>query len=62
MKTEKDKYVISLTVESKEKWYTSTYLQNRNRVTDVDNKFTVPGGKGRGVNGKLGSTGTHHYV
>ena len=28
-----------LHVESKGKWYISTYLQNRNRVTD--NKFTV---------------------
>ena len=29
------------------KWYKWTYLQNRNRVTDVEDKLTVTkGGKG----------------
>ena len=32
-----------LYVESK-KWYIWTYLQNRNRVTDVKNKLMVTGG------------------
>ena len=28
------------------KGYKWTYLQNRNRVTDVENKLWLPGGKG----------------
>ena len=31
------------------KWYKKTYLQNRNRVTDVKNKLMVTRGKGGGV-------------
>ena len=27
-------------------WYKWTYLQNRNRVTDVENNLMVTGGKG----------------
>ena len=34
------------------KWYKWTYLQNRNRVTDVENKLTVT--KGEGGMDKLG--------
>ena len=30
----------------KKKWYQRTYLQNRNRVTDVDNKLMVTRGEG----------------
>ena len=45
--TEKDKYhMISLICGIFKKWYKWTYLQNRNRVTDVENKFTVTEGKG----------------
>ena len=44
--TEKDKSMISLTCGIfKKKWYKLTYLQNRNRVTDVENKFIVTKGK-----------------
>ena len=35
------------------KWYKGTYLQNRNRVTDVENKLTVTRGIGWGRD-KLG--------
>ena len=33
------------------KWYKWTYLQNRNRVTDVENKLMVRGG---GINWEIG--------
>ena len=29
------------------KWYKLTYLQNGNRVTDVENNLMFTGGKGR---------------
>ena len=36
------------------RWYTWTYLQNRNRVTDVENKLMVTKGeKGVGINWKV---------
>ena len=28
------------------KWYNWTYLQNRNRIIDVENKHAYPGGGG----------------
>ena len=31
-------------VESKKKWYKWTYLQNRDRLTDLENELTVAGG------------------
>ena len=37
------------------KWYKWTYLQNRNRVTDVGNKLMVTQGeRGRGINWEIG--------
>ena len=45
------------------KWYKGTYLQNRSRVTDVENKLMVTGGKrGKGQIGRLGLTYTHYYI
>ena len=45
--TKKDKYhMISLIFGILKKWYKCTYLQNRNRVTDVENKLKVTTGKG----------------
>ena len=36
------------------RWYTWTYLQNRNRVTDVENKLMVTKGEKRvGINWKV---------
>ena len=36
------------------RWYTWTYLQNRNRVTNVENKLMVTKGeKGVGINWKV---------
>ena len=35
---EKDKYDIAYRWNLK-KWYKWTYLQNRNRLTDIENKF-----------------------
>ena len=43
----KDKYsMISLIFGILKKWYKCSYLQNRNRVTDVENKLKVTTGKG----------------
>ena len=36
-------------VESK-KWYKWTCLQNRSRLTDIENKLWLPKGKGEGLN------------
>ena len=45
--TEKDKYHNNITyMWNLKKWYKWTYLQNRNRVTDVENKLMVTGGEG----------------
>ena len=36
-------------------WYKLTYLQNRNRVTDVENKLMVTKGEsGGGINWEIG--------
>ena len=44
--TEKDKYhMISLICGILKKWYKWTYLQNRSRVTDVEDKLTVTKGE-----------------
>ena len=37
----------------KRKWYKQTYLQNRKRLTDIENKLTVTKGE-RGGRDKLG--------
>ena len=51
--TKKDKYhMISLIFGILKKWYKCTYLQNRNRVTDVETKRVVTKGK-RGRREKL---------
>ena len=54
-KSDKDKYhMILLFVESK-KWYKWPYLQKRNRVTDVENKFMVTKGeRWGGINWEIG--------
>ena len=46
--TEKEENIIlyPLYVESKKKWYKWTYLQNRNKLTDLENKLMVARGKG----------------
>ena len=41
------------------KGYKWTYSQNRNRVTDGENKFMVPGGQGGGE-GQIGRLGSPH--
>ena len=52
--TEKDKYHDNhFYVESK-KWYKWTYLQNRNRLTDLENKLMVTKGEKVGGRDKLG--------
>ena len=50
--TEKDKYhMISLILESKKKWYKLADIQNRNRLTDIENKLMVTKGeRGGGIN------------
>ena len=47
---QKDKYHISLTCEIHNKmWHKWTYLQNRNRLTDTENREVVAKGEGLGV-------------
>ena len=63
--TEKDKcHMISLIVELKQKWSKRTYLQNRNRLIDLENKLKATGGKGgrKGQIADLGLTCTHCYI
>ena len=43
-KSEKDKYMMSHMWESKKKWYKWNYFHNRNTLTDIENKLTVPKG------------------
>ena len=47
-----------------EKWYRWTYLQSRNRDTDVENKPMHTKGEGSGVGWteRLGLTNIHYYV
>ena len=53
--TEKDKYIWHhLYVESKKNWYKWTYLQNRNRFTDIENKLMVTKGERGWRRDKLG--------
>ena len=44
----------------KKKWYKQTYLQNRNRVKDVNTNLRVPGGTR--VRGKLGDWDWHKHA
>ena len=42
-------------MESKKKWYKRTYLQNRNKVTDIENKLMVTRGEKEGrINWEIG--------
>ena len=63
--SEKDKYhTISLYVESKI-WYKWTYLQNRNRLTDIENRPVVTKegvGKGEEYPGSLKLVDANYYI
>lgn len=56
-KTEKDNYDDITYMWNLKKWYKCIYLQNRNRVTDVENKFMVTKGERvrGGINWKIGT-------
>ena len=57
-----DKYcVISLICGIEKKWYKWPYLQNRNRLTDVENELMVTGGKGGGGRDRLGVWDWHAH-
>ena len=57
--TEQQQHVASFS----KKWFKWIYLQNRNRVTDVENKHRYEGGMGgEGKTGRLGLTYTHYYI
>ena len=45
---------------SLKKWYKLTYVENRNRVTDVENKFMVT--RGKGGRDKLGDWDGHIHT
>ena len=46
---EKISYDITHMSNLSKKWYTWTYLQNRNRLTDFENKFMVAKGETSGA-------------
>ena len=46
--------MMSLTCGILKKWYKWTYLQNRNRLTDIENKLTVTKGERGRERDKLG--------
>ena len=49
--TERDKYFINYMWNLKKKRYKWTYLQNRNRLTDIENKpMVTKGERGEGIN------------
>ena len=50
-----------LTVEAKKKWYKWTYLQNRNRLKDIENKLMVITGERR-KRDKLGVWNWHIHT
>ena len=52
--TEKDKYMISLICGILKKMYKWSYLQNRNRVIDVENRLMVTKGEKGGINWETG--------
>ena len=46
----------------KKSWYKWTYFQNRNWVTDVENKLMATEGEKARYNGRLWSTYTYYYA
>ena len=46
---EKNKYILTHICRIQKKWYRRTYLQGRNRDTDVENRLVDTAGKGEGV-------------
>ena len=47
-KSDREKQIYHLYVKSKKKWYKWTYLQNRNRLTDIENKLMFTKGESEG--------------
>ena len=60
-KSEKNKYHILTHMWNLEKWYRSSYLQSRNRNTEVENKCTDTKGE-RGGWEELGDWDWHIYT
>ena len=63
-KTERERYHLS--VESKI-WHKRTYLQSRNRLTDIENRLVVAKGEGlgelgEGCVGNLGLVDANYYM
>ena len=67
-KADRERQICDITYMWKlKKWYKWTYLQNRKRVTDVENKpmitSMIRGNSGGGTNWETGiDTYTHHYI
>ena len=67
-KSEKDKYhIIHLCTEPKKKNDSNKpYFQNRNRLTDIENKFMITKGESAGTAGagirSFGLTCKHYYI
>ena len=62
---DKDRYhvirFICASLKKKKKQNKRSYLQNRNRITDVENKVSITRGIG-GKIGRLGLTYTHYCI
>ena len=53
---------INAYMKNLEKWHKWTYLQSSSRVTDVENEFRIPSGRGVGWFGRLWLTYINNYV
>ena len=62
-KSEREKQIsyINACMWNLEKWYRLSYLQSRNRVTDIENKHTNTKGES-GVGDELGDWDWHIYT
>ena len=59
-KSDKDKYRVSFICGIKKKWYKGTDSQNRNKLTDMENKLMVTKGDREGWEGNKLGIGDQH--
>ena len=61
-KSEQDKYHTISLICGTQKLYKRTYLQNRNRLTDIEKKLWLPKGWGQQGRDKLGDWDQHIHT
>ena len=59
---EKGKYHMTSFICRIKIWYKLTYLQNRNRRTDMENRLPRGKGEGAGGTGSLGLVDINYYI